>query len=147
MNTIRQAKYFALKERGYKFASYFSPQLRVSKTVTFGEHVLVLDANCIQPFAEIGNNVIVWSDNVIGHDTKIGDHCFITSGAILSGFMELGEGSFVGPNTVLGTSVKLGNRVFIGPMAHVQEDLPDEAVITAPKSTLRRVKSSRLPSF
>ena len=147
MNQVRREKYLEFKARGYRMASYRSPRLHVPRSVSLGEHHLILDENSLQPHCQIGDNVILWSRNVIGHESEVASHCFISSGAIVSGFAKVGEGSFLGPTTVVASHVRLGERVFLGPGAIAAEDLADESVLTGPKSDLRKIPSRRLPRF
>jgi sugar O-acyltransferase (sialic acid O-acetyltransferase NeuD family) len=147
MNSIRRDRYLAAKQKGYRMASYFSPKLRPPKTVTFGEHNIILDDNALQPFCELKDNVVLWSSNIIGHHAVLQSHCFVTSGAGVSGHTQIGECCLLGGNCIIQQDLKIGERTYVGPLALVTEDLPPDSVVTAPKATLRKFPSSRLPAF
>lgn len=146
LNTIRTAKYKALKELGYEFISYVhSSTINYAKSI--GENCLILDNVNIQPFVQIGNNVTIWCSNHIGHHAIIRDNCFITSHVVISGGVEIGESCFIGGNAMVGPQVKVGRSCIIGAAALVMQDAAENGVYPGVESARSRIPSHRIRSI
>lgn len=143
LNRLRTRLANAVKEKGYRLASYVSPRAFVWRNVELGEHCFIFEDNTIQPFVKIGNNVVLWSGNHIGHHSIVRDNCFIASHVVISGFCDIGESSFIGVNATLANNVTIGKDNWIGPNAAVMKDTaagalykteqPEPAKISAPR--------------
>ena len=123
-NRLRTRLYEAARQKGFRPASYISPQAHVWPGATIGEHCFIFEHNVVQPFTSIGNNVILWSGNHIGHHSSIGDHCFLASHVVVSGFVQVGDSCFVGINASIGNNVSIGANCIIGAGALVLRDVP-----------------------
>jgi sugar O-acyltransferase (sialic acid O-acetyltransferase NeuD family) len=123
-NRLRRRLYEAAKDKGFRPASYISPQAFVWAGATIGEHCFVFEHNVVQPFTSIGDNVILWSGNHIGHHASIGAHCFLASQVVVSGFVHVGDSCFLGINASIGNNVSIGANSIIGAGALVLRDVP-----------------------
>ena len=128
LNRIRTRFFEAVKDKGYRCASYVSSHAFVWHNATIGENAFVFENNVLQHHVSIGDNVVLWSGNHIGHRTVIHDHCFVTSHVVISGFCEIGESSFLGVNACLGDGLAVGHDSVVGAGAVVVKDLPPRGV-------------------
>jgi len=143
INKIRTNKYIAVKEKGYKIASYISSKASIF-TENIGENCFILEDNTIQPFVKIGNNVTLWSGNHIGHHSVIKDNCFITSQVVVSGGCIIGEFTFIGVNATLRDHINIGKSNVIGAATLILGDTDDNKVYMATATEVSRVPSNRL---
>lgn len=144
LNALRKTKYLAVKELGFRMASYVSSRATVLNDGNIGENCFVLEDNTIQPFVCIGNNVTLWSGNHIGHHSSVKDHCFLSSHVVVSGGVEIGEQCFVGVNATLRDHIKIGDRCVIGAGALLLADAEAEGVYLGKATERSRVPSTRL---
>lgn len=143
INKLREEKYLACKEKGYKIASYISSKASIF-TDRIGENAFILEDNTVQPYVQIGNNVTLWSGNHIGHHSVIQDNCFITSHVVISGGCEIGENTFIGVNATLRDHIKIGKSNVIGAGALILGDTEDNKVYMATATEASKVPSNRL---
>lgn len=136
MNSNREVKFNAAKQKGYKLASYVSTNCNYLTKFQCGENCFILEDNTIQPFVKIGNNVILWSGNHIGHHSSIEDNTFISSHVVVSGNCIIGRNSFLGVNATLHNEVHLGEKNLIGAGAIITSSTKENQVFLPPKSTL-----------
>ena len=136
MNGLRAEKYAAMKQAGYRLASYVSSRCSYLAQTPPGENCFILEDNTVQPFATIGNNVTLWSGNHIGHDVRIEDHCFITSHVVISGHVRVGARSFIGVNATLRNSITIAPQTLIGAGAIIMKDTVDKGVYVPERAKL-----------
>jgi sugar O-acyltransferase (sialic acid O-acetyltransferase NeuD family) len=136
MNGLRAEKYAAMKQAGYRLASYVSSRCSYLAQTPPGENCLILEDNTVQPFVTIGNNVTLWSGNHIGHDVTIEDHCFITSHVVISGHVRVGARSFIGVNATLRNSITIAPQTLIGAGAIIMKDTVDKGVYMPERAKL-----------
>lgn len=136
MNGLRAEKYAAMKQAGYRLASYVSSRCSYLAQTPPGENCFILEDNTVQPFATIGNNVTLWSGNHIGHDVTIEDHCFITSHVVISGHVRVGSRSFIGVNATLRNSITIAPQTLIGAGAIIMKDTVDKGVYMPERAKL-----------
>ncbi|QBP73993.1 acetyltransferase [Herbaspirillum huttiense] len=122
LNRLRTRLYQAMKDKGYRPASYISSRAFVWPNVSLGEHCFIFEDNTVQAFAKIGNNVVLWSGNHIGHHSEIEDNCFISSHVVVSGFCKVGANTFMGVNATLGNNLSVGQDNWIGPSVTLISD-------------------------
>lgn len=144
LNRLRKEKYRAVKERGYKLASFVHPSSVITGKVELGEHVLILENNTIQPQAKIGNNVFIWSGNVIGHDTLVEDHVFISSGTSIAGYCKIREASMLGAGCTLAPAVDIGRECIIGAGALMLKNATEGGVYRGHGSIRSKAPSHRV---
>jgi sugar O-acyltransferase (sialic acid O-acetyltransferase NeuD family) len=147
VNRVRTAKYEALKNLGYEFASYISTKATILNGGKIGDNAFILENNTIQPFVIIGSNVTLWSGNHIGHHSHIHNHNFISSHVVISGGVTIEEGSFFGVNATLRDHITIGSNCVIGAGALVMRDIPTDSIITAEKSKISDLAASKLTGF
>lgn len=144
MNRLRADKVAALREQGYRLASYVSAKATVL-TDQIGENCFILEDNTLQPFCRIGNNVTLWSGNHIGHHSVIEDNAFISSHVVVSGGVTIGANSFIGVNCTIVDHIQVAPFTMLGAGCIVQANTDAEGVYS-PVGTIekRRMPSTRL---
>lgn len=143
MNTVRRDRYLEGRARGYGFARFLHPASHIY-TDRIGENCVILEANVIQPFAEIGDNVIIWSGNHIGHHSRIGDHCFIASKVAISGHVTVGPECYLGGQVGIPHGLTLGRGCALLNQTHIVRDLADHSVVAGTPGTIKPFPSTRL---
>lgn len=143
MNSIRQAVYEEVKERGYRCISYISPAATYYGT-PIGENCFIFENNVIQPFTSIGDNVIMWSGNHLGHHSSVADHCFIASHAVIAGHVSIEQNCFIGINATLNNGIALAKNTFVGAGAIVNASTQEFGVYPGIAAQLSRVPSNKL---
>lgn len=134
MNKLRERKFIAAKEKGYKLVSYVSPDCTYRSEFAPGENCFIFEDNTIQPFVKIGDNVTLWSGNHIGHHSIIHDHNFISSHVVVSGHCQIESNCFVGVNATIGHQVVIAKESLIGAGAMITKSTEPKGVYVAPKS-------------
>jgi sugar O-acyltransferase (sialic acid O-acetyltransferase NeuD family) len=144
LNAVRKEKYLESKAKGYRLASFISPNATVLNEGRIGENCFVLEDNTIQPFVTIGDNVTLWSGNHIGHHSHISSHCFIASHVVISGGVEVGEQCFIGVNATIRDRIKIGKRSVVGAGALLLTDAEPEGVYQGNASDRSKLPSTKL---
>jgi len=129
----RAEKYFAVKEKGYRLASYVCSKAVTWPDLTIGDNCFILENQTIQPTVKIGSNVLIWSGNHLGHRCVINDHTYISSHVCIAGFAEIGSNCFLGINATIKDYIKIGNGVFVTMGALVTKDVADGCVVVGAK--------------
>ena len=60
-NKIRQRIFEELRSRGYEFASFIAPDVKIWSTNEIGQNVFIFENNVIQPYVQLGDNTVLWS--------------------------------------------------------------------------------------
>lgn len=141
MNKLRQSTYEELKAKGYSFATFVAPNVKIWGNNRIGENVFIFENNVIQPHVSIGNNTVLWSGNHIGHHSAIGNHCFISSHVVVSGSCRIGDNCFIGVNATLHDNLSIGAENLIGAGAVISRNTRDREVYV-PSTTKVFPKSS-----
>jgi sugar O-acyltransferase (sialic acid O-acetyltransferase NeuD family) len=141
INIFRANKVAALKDKGYRLASYISPRLEFKRSIKIGENCFIMSGADIQPCVSIGNNTFVWSGALVGHHSIIGDNCWITSSANIAGNVTLGDNCFIAINATIGNDLVIGTQCFIGANALVTKNLLSESVVIESSSKVFRLKT------
>lgn len=113
-NKNREEKYFAAKNKNYRFVTYVNSKVTHWGDTEIGENTFILEDVTIQPFVKIGANCVIWSGNHIGHDSQIADHCFLTSHVVISGNCRIGRNCFLGVNATIRDGITVGDHCIIG---------------------------------
>ena len=125
----REEKYYTVKGKGYKLASYVCSKSATWPDLTIGDNCFILENQTIQPTVKIGSNVLIWSGNHLGHRCVINDHTYISSHVCIAGFTEIGSNCFLGINATIKDFVKVGNGVFVTMGALVTTNVEDGSVV------------------
>ena len=144
MNEVRENKTKAIKEKGYKLASYISSKATIFDNVKIGEHCFILENNTIQPFVEIGQNNILWSGNHIGHHSKLGNNNFISSHVVISGNVVIGDNCFIGVNSTLRDGIEIANHTLIGANAFINRSTKPKEIYKGIYAELSNKKSNQI---
>jgi sugar O-acyltransferase (sialic acid O-acetyltransferase NeuD family) len=131
MNTVRAAVFEECARLGYQFFTYLDPRAQVWDPAAVGRNCLILEANVIQPYAQVGDDVIMWSGNHLGHDSRIDEHCFVTSHVVIAGNVKVGAYSFLGINASIRDGVTVGPRTLVGAATVILKDTKEGSVYGA----------------
>ena len=132
MNRLREEKYTAAKQMGYRCISYISSHATVLPESRIGENCFIFENNVIQPFAKIGDNVVLWSGNHIGHHSEIKSHNFLTSHIVVSGNVTIEPYCYLGVNATLRDGITIASGTIIGAGALVLKDTREKEVYLGP---------------
>jgi len=147
LNRLRTRLKNAVKDKGYKLASYISRRAFVWQNVEIGEHCFIFEDNTLQPFVKLGDNVVLWSGNHIGHHSIVRDNCFIASHAIISGFCDIGQNSFIGVNSTIVNNVKIGSDNWIGPHSVIFKNTSSGTIYKTDQTETANVSTARFFNF
>lgn len=141
MNQLRTRLMNLMMSKGFRPASYISPDAYIDDTASVGHHSFIFEDNTVQPFVSIGSNVVLWSGNHIGHHSVIDDNVFVSSHVVISGHCRVSRNTFLGVNCAIGNNVVIGEYNWIMPSTAILSD-------TGPRELWRPqppVKSQKLP--
>ena len=141
LNKIREEKYNAMKDKGYKLISYVCSKSVTWPDLSVGDNCLILENQTIQPTVQIGNNVMIWSGNHLGHKSHIGDHTYISSHVCISGYTIVGRNCFFGVNSTTKDQVKIGDSVFVAMGAMVTKDISSGAIVVGAQGDVFEAES------
>lgn len=144
LNTVREDKYHAAKNKGYELVSYVSSRCSYMSQYPCGDNCFIFEDNTIQPFVKIGNNVTLWSGNHIGHHSTIHDHNFISSHVVVSGHCTIESHNFIGVNSTIGHNVTIASRNIIGAGSIITKSTEPESVYVPARSTKLEKRSSEI---
>lgn len=138
LNRLRTRLYQAVKDKGYRCATYISSRAFVWRNAKIGENCFIFEHNTIQPFVEIGDNVILWSGNHIGHRSVIEDNCFLSSHVVVSGYCRIGSSSFIGVNATINDRVSIAHDCVIasGTLVNKSLKVPERIYYGSPAQEL-----------
>ena len=133
-NRLRFGVAQRILELGFSFASYVHPTTTLWDGFQLPANTIIMENNVLQRKVSLGANSIVWSNNHVGHHTSIGANTFISSEVCISGNCEIRDGCFFGVNSTLYDGVRVGNEAIVGAGSVVTSDVPDNGVISGPRS-------------
>ena len=77
----------------------------------------------------------------IAHNVTLEEGVLIVAGTVIGGSTKIGKNSRTAPNTAIRNGLKIGSNVVMGMSARVNENLPDNIVVTNEKAdTLENIK-------
>ena len=147
VNALRKEKFLAVKNLGYRLASYISPHAIILNNGHVGENCFIMEGNVVQPFAQIGSNVIIAGNSFIGHHSRIGDHCFIASNVVVSGHTSIEEQCFLGASSTIRDQIVIGAKCVVGAGTLILVDAEAEGVYIGTPSKREEFPSSLLSAI
>jgi sugar O-acyltransferase (sialic acid O-acetyltransferase NeuD family) len=145
MNLLRQSRYRAAKDRGYRCISYVSSQATISPDVRVGENSLILENTVVQPFATLGDDVVIWSGCHVGHHSAVGDHCFLSPHVTVSSEVRIGNRCFLGAGATISDGVSIAEECSIGAGSLIMRATHAREVYVGARAELLPLPSDRLP--
>jgi len=127
-NTIRAARFLAMRQKGYRFASYISPHAIVSPDASLGENVALGHLAIVSPWTRIGDNVLIGAGSSIGHHCEVQSHAFLALHVVMAGSVRVGERVFVGAGTTIRDNVSIGTGSVVGAASAILGDVEADAV-------------------
>ncbi|MHA2344357.1 MAG: acetyltransferase, partial [Candidatus Hodarchaeales archaeon] len=113
LNQVRARIYTKAKEKGYRLATFISPDAYIGRNVQIGDNCFIMEYNNLQYGVKVDNNSWLWAKNHIGHHTKIGKHCFLASGITISGYCDIGDYTFIGSGVSTADNIKMADNTFL----------------------------------
>lgn len=113
LNTLRENIFLQAKAKGFKVATYISPNSYVSKTAIIKEGVFIYDNVSINHNCVIEENSVICSGTVISHSSKIGKNVFIAPNCSIGGFAEIGNNNFIGIGCTIIDKIKTTDNVIL----------------------------------
>ena len=133
MNSLRQARCTAARQKGYKLESYISSRAMTWPDLIMGDNCLIFDGAILQPFTTLGEGVIIRSGVHISHHNTIGDFCYFGPRVCLGGSVTVGNHCFLGLNATVCPRVSIGDRCFVAAGAVLNRDADgDHMYVGAP---------------
>lgn len=144
MNRNREQVFRNLASKGYEFATFVHPNVKIWSSSTIGRNCFIFEDNTVQPFTQIGDDTVLWSGNHIGHHSSIGDHSFISSHVVVSGSCRVGNNVFIGVNASIHDGVTVGDHALIGAGAVIARDVEPKAIYSPPRTKPRDVTTDEI---
>ncbi len=113
LNSLRENIFLQAKAKGFKIATYISPNSYISKTATIKEGVFIYDNVSINHNCIIEENSIICSGTVISHSSRVGKNVFIGANCSIGGFTEIGNNNFIGIGCTLIDKIKTTDNVIL----------------------------------
>lgn len=143
LNRLRSRLYQETKKKGYRLATYISPQACVAKDVKVGDNCFILEKAVVQRGAKIGDNVTIWIGSAVGHRSRIGNNCFISTHVAVSGFCEIGDNCFLGVNSCTADKIRTADDCIVGAGAVIIKDaVPSGVFVGNPAKALPNKKTT-----
>jgi sugar O-acyltransferase (sialic acid O-acetyltransferase NeuD family) len=142
MNNVREKKFFDVKAKGYKFASYISKYAIVNSKL--GENCLVADGVIINPFSKIGSNNFFWEQSLISSYTKIKDNCYFAPKVTISSYCLVEDNSVFGIASVIKAKVKISKKTLIGANSYISKNTKENGVYGVRNSDFLGAISSKI---
>lgn len=133
-NSVREAKFLELRQKGYRFANYISPRAEVSPDASIGENVAIGHFCAVAPWSRIGDNVLIGSSSIIAHHCQVHSHAFLPAHVVMAGSVVVGERAFVGTGVTVRDNVNIGEGCVIGAGVTVLGDVEPNSVLVAPSA-------------
>ena len=77
----------------------------------------------------------------VAHNVVLEEGVLIVAGTVIGGSTKIGKNSRTAPNTAIKNGLKIGSNVVMGMSARVNENLPDNIIVTNEKAdTLENIK-------
>lgn len=127
MNTVKEAVFNKIKDKGYQMISYISSKAIIYNTQV-GENCFIQAGNVIHPFTKIGSNVTMWSSNLIAHKSEIKDHVTFASHVALAAGCLVEENSYLGTNATIRDGIKIAKGTLVGMGALISRDTEEWSV-------------------
>lgn len=126
MNSIREAKFYEAKKKGYQLAVYKSPSAICDSPV--GENTFIGDMAIVHPFVEIGNNNLIWEYALIGNNSKVGSHGYFAPRSVVSTFVTIEDNVILGTGAIVKTRVRVAKKTLAGASCYISTDTKENSV-------------------
>lgn len=143
MGEVRRHVFEQIKEWGYVFQNFVHPSAIVSPDLNIGEGNIILEGTIIESGVSIGNANLIFGGSQIGHDSTIGNYNTFASKVLLSSMNKVENHCYLGDCSVVSPKIELQNYALLGTMAHINKDLPANAVAVSEKSKIIESNKSK----
>ncbi|HET6784791.1 MAG TPA: hypothetical protein VFH18_02075 [Erysipelotrichaceae bacterium] len=117
-----------VKDKGYTFRNYISPNSIVSPDLIMGYNNIVFEQAYIGQNGKLGNNNLIRQQVYLGHDFIIGDNNVFNPGVKVGGFLKCKSEVFVGLNSTVIDHIHLENKSIIGAGSLVLKDTEENSL-------------------
>lgn len=122
-NRLRERLVLAVKDQGYRCASYVSTRAAVWDNVVIGENVCIWENAVAQHHATLGTGTTVWPGVTISHAAEIGPFVLLAAGATIGGHARIGARCFLGAGSTVIDERTVPDDTTIGAGATVLRDI------------------------
>lgn len=143
-NAIRAAKFDELRARGYRFASYISPQAAISPDAKIGDNVVVGTFSVVMAWSTVGDNVLLGSSSIVGHHCHLNPHCYLALRVTLAGSVIVGQRAFIGVGASIRDNVNIGADSVVGAGATILSDVEPNAVYVTERAKKLPIAADRV---
>lgn len=127
MNNIREKVYYECKNKGYKVATYISPQSMVYSN-KIAEGTIVLPGAFIGLGTSIGKCCLISETSYVGHNIKMGDFVFVSANVAIGGYVQMGSNCFIGVHSTVKDNISVRDYTLVGAAANIVKDTEAEGV-------------------
>lgn len=146
-NDLRKDRTNALRQLGYRTASFIDQSVRLPKTYSIAENCIVIDHVALNDGVTIQEGSFVSSGAMLGHDSVLEPYSWVGSGVALAGGVAIGASSILGLNCSVKQNTKLGHHTLVFPNTFVNADTKPYDVIASDPGHRLSVDSRRMMKF
>ena len=114
---------------GAKITSLIHNDIKVPRTFTHDDGLVVHAMSGLPPCSHFGKNVLVQGKAVMGHNLNVGDNVVISSLAFVGGDVTIGDNTYIAPGSCIRNGLHIGENVIVGMGSIVTKDIPNNAVV------------------
>jgi len=146
-NELRKNRSIALRELGYRTASFVDKSVRLPKNYSISENCIVIDHVAINDGVLINDGSFISSGAMLGHDSVLEAYSWIGSGVALAGGVLVGDSSVLGLNCSVKQNTHLGHHTLVLPNTFVNADTKPYEVIASEPGRKLPFDSRRMMRF
>lgn len=118
----------AIREHRLTYPCLVHPSVRLHKSVTLGDGVVICQGNCLTVEITFGSHVHLNLASTVGHGAVLDSFCTIYPGVNISGDVILEPGVSMGTGSSIIQGVRVGAGSVIGAGSAVVRDIPPSVV-------------------
>ncbi len=113
---------------GYQFCNLISPSALISKSVKYGNGIVIQCGVNISSNVNIGDFTKLNTYSNLMHDVEIGSYCTVAPNAVLLGRVKVGNMVYVGANATILPNLDLGDGSLIGAGSVVTKNIGERII-------------------
>ena len=117
------------KAKGYRLASYVSPEAVISQDIVLGENTVIFELAYVGYGVRLGNSVLIRQHVYLGHEGVIDDHVTINPSARLGGACTVHDQVFIGIGATVIDHRTLGQNGVVGAGSVVVKDVAEHTTV------------------
>lgn len=147
-NMKRVEIYKQLEEKGFKLPTIISPTNSFGGNNVVGKGTVILENNCFNIGAEVGDYNLIYVNVVLSRDVHTGKGVYIAPNVFVGAYTDIGDYTFIGEGVHIKEnenkgSLSIGMSAFLAMGAFVKQDVPDGNLAFGNPAKMRRVRVKR----